>query len=59
MMSTFFENKAGGSARCEVLPIFYLKAQFEDGEIDYRKYRTDLNWVGARTNRRKPTPFRA
>ena len=28
---------------------FYLKSQFEDGEIDYRKYRTDLSLVGAKT----------
>ncbi|GAB1545373.1 hypothetical protein NUACC21_80490 [Scytonema sp. NUACC21] len=34
---------------------FYLKAQFEDGEIDYRKYRTEINWVGAKsgTNRQE------
>ena len=34
---------------------FYLKSQFEDGEIDYRKYRTDLGWVGAKegTNRQE------
>lgn len=27
---------------------FYLKAQFEDGEIDYRKYRTGIGLVGAK-----------
>lgn len=27
---------------------FYLKSQFEDGEIDYRKYRTNLSLVGAK-----------
>lgn len=27
---------------------FYLKAQFEDGEIDYRKYRTGLGIVGSK-----------
>ena len=34
---------------------FYLNSQFEDGEIDYRKYRTDLGWVGAKegTNRQE------
>lgn len=34
---------------------FYLKAQFEDGEIDYRKYRTEISWVGAKsgTNRQE------
>ncbi len=27
---------------------FYLKSQFEDGEINYRGYRTDLSLVGAK-----------
>ncbi len=27
---------------------FYLKVQFEDGEIDYRKYRTSVGLVGAK-----------
>lgn len=27
---------------------FYLKSQFEEGEIDYRKYRTGLGLVGAK-----------
>lgn len=27
---------------------FYLKAQFEDGEIDYRKYRTGIGLVGSK-----------
>ena len=27
---------------------FYLKAQFEDSEIDYRKYRTNIGLVGAK-----------
>jgi anti-anti-sigma factor len=27
---------------------FYLKAQFEDGEIDYRKYRSGLGLVGSK-----------
>lgn len=32
--------------RC--LAEFYLKAQFEDGEVDYHKYRTALGLVGAK-----------
>jgi anti-anti-sigma factor len=28
---------------------FYLKSQFEDGEIDYRRYRTGLELSGAKT----------
>ncbi|MBN3921862.1 AGE family epimerase/isomerase [Nostoc sp. NMS4] len=27
---------------------FYLKAQFEDGDIDYRKYRTGIGLVGSK-----------
>jgi anti-anti-sigma factor len=27
---------------------FYIKAQFDDGEIDYRKYRTGIGLVGAK-----------
>jgi anti-anti-sigma factor len=35
---------------------FYLKAQFEDGEIDYSKYRTGLGLVGSKDgNNRQET----
>ena len=51
----FFEKQDWWVNQIRSLANFYLKAQFEDGEIDYRKYRTDLGWVGAKegTNRQE------
>ena len=40
---------------------FYLKAQFPDGEVDFRQYRTQLTLEGRRPEpfARRPTPSRA
>lgn len=44
-----FEAPDWGVNQIRSLANFYLKSQFEDGEIDYRKYRTDLGLVGAKS----------
>jgi anti-anti-sigma factor len=44
----FFEKPDWWVNQIRSLANFYLKAEFEDGEIDYRKYRTDLDWVGTK-----------
>jgi anti-anti-sigma factor len=43
-----FERPDWWSKQIRSLANFYLKAQFEDGEIDYRKYRTGIGLVGAK-----------
>ncbi|MBD2449507.1 AGE family epimerase/isomerase [Nostoc sp. FACHB-152] len=51
----FFEKPNWWVNQIRSLANFYLKSQFDDGEIDYRKYRTDLSLVGAKekTNRQE------
>ncbi|NEP02287.1 MAG: STAS domain-containing protein [Symploca sp. SIO2E9] len=44
-----FERPDWWVNQVQQLADFYLKSQFEDGEIDYRKYRTDLSLNGAKT----------
>lgn len=50
-----FEKPDWWVNQIQSLANFYLKAQFGDGEIDYRKYRTELGWVGTKrgTNRQE------
>ena len=50
-----FEKPDWWVKQLQNLANFYLKAEFEDGEIDYRKYRTELSLVGAKEgfNRQK------
>ncbi|MBO3459385.1 AGE family epimerase/isomerase [Aetokthonos hydrillicola Thurmond2011] len=43
-----FEKQDWWLKQIRSLANFYLKAQFEDGEIDYRKYRTGLGLVGSK-----------
>lgn len=43
-----FEKPNWWVNQIQTLANFYLKAQFEDGEIDYRKYRTGLGLVGTK-----------
>ncbi|ARV57300.1 N-acyl-D-glucosamine 2-epimerase [Nostocales cyanobacterium HT-58-2] len=43
-----FEKQDWWVNQVRSLANFYLKAQFEDGEIDYRKYRTNLGLVGTK-----------
>jgi anti-anti-sigma factor len=43
-----FEKQDWWVKQIRSLANFYLKAQFEDGEIDYRKYRTGLGLVGSK-----------
>ncbi|MBG1270909.1 AGE family epimerase/isomerase [Nostoc sp. WHI] len=43
-----FEKQDWWVNQVRSLANFYLKMQFEDGEIDYRKYRTNLGLVGAK-----------
>lgn len=43
-----FEKPDWWVKQIQSLANFYLKAQFDDGEIDYRKYRTGLGLVGAK-----------
>ena len=42
-----FEKKDWWIKQIEQLGDFYLKAQFADGEIDYKNYRTELTLEGA------------
>ncbi|MBE9171340.1 AGE family epimerase/isomerase [Pleurocapsales cyanobacterium LEGE 06147] len=44
----FFERPGWWVKQVKELADFYLKSQFTDDEIDYRKYRTDLSLVGAK-----------
>jgi len=50
-----FEKPNWWVNQIQSLANFYLKAQFSDGEIDYRNYRTELSWVGTKrgTNRQE------
>ncbi|MDM9384672.1 AGE family epimerase/isomerase [Chlorogloeopsis sp. ULAP01] len=43
-----FEKQDWWVKQIQNLANFYLKAQFEDGEIDYRKYRTGIGLVGSK-----------
>ncbi|MEI2580209.1 AGE family epimerase/isomerase [Scytonema sp. PRP1] len=43
-----FEKQDWWVKQIQSLANFYLKAQFEDGEIDYRKYRTGIGLVGSK-----------
>lgn len=43
-----FEKQDWWVKQISCLADFYLKAQFEDGEIDYRNYRTGLGLVGSK-----------
>lgn len=43
-----FERPDWWVKQIQSLANFYLKAQFENGEIDYRKYRTGLGLVGSK-----------
>ncbi len=43
-----FEKQDWWLKQIQSLANFYLKAQFEDGEIDYRNYRTGLGLVGSK-----------
>ncbi|MUG99124.1 STAS domain-containing protein [Scytonema sp. UIC 10036] len=45
-----FEKQDWWVKQIQSLANFYLKAQFEDGEIDYRKYRTGIGLVGSKEN---------
>ncbi|BAZ47626.1 hypothetical protein NIES4103_02280 [Nostoc sp. NIES-4103] len=45
-----FERPDWWVKQIQSLANFYLKAQFEDGEIDYRKYRTGIGLVGSKEN---------
>lgn len=44
----FFEKPDWWVKQVQQLADFYLKSQFQDGEIDYSQYRTDLSLVGAK-----------
>ncbi len=50
-----FEKRDWWVNQVRELANFYLKSQFEDGEIDYRQYRTGLGLTGAKagTNRQE------
>lgn len=43
-----FEKQDWWVKQASQLADFYLQCQFENGEIDYRHYRTDLSLVGAK-----------
>jgi anti-anti-sigma factor len=43
-----FEKQDWWVKQIQSLANFYLKAQFEDGEIDYRNYRTGIGLVGSK-----------
>ncbi|MHC5719446.1 MAG: N-acyl-D-glucosamine 2-epimerase, partial [Nostoc sp.] len=43
-----FEKSNWWVKQIQSLADFYLKAQFEDGDIDYRKYRTGIGLVGSK-----------
>jgi len=43
-----FEEPTWWVNQMRCLADFYLRAQFEDGEIDYRKYRTGIGLVGSK-----------
>lgn len=45
-----FEKQDWWVKQIRNLADFYLKAQFDDGEIDYRKYRTGIGLVGSKNN---------
>lgn len=44
-----FEKPDWWINQVQQLAAFYFKSQFENGEIDYRQYRTDLSLVGAKS----------
>lgn len=51
-----FEKQDWWLKQIRNLANFYLKSQFEDGEIDYRNYRTGLGFVGTKeTSNRQET----
>ncbi|BAW97667.1 unknown protein [[Synechococcus] sp. NIES-970] len=45
-----FEKQDWWVKQINALGKFYLKAQFGEGDYDYRRYRTDLNLSGMQTN---------
>ncbi|WP_013334601.1 AGE family epimerase/isomerase [Gloeothece verrucosa] len=45
-----FEKPDWWVKQIQQLADFYLKCQFEDKEIDFRQYRTDLSLVGSKKN---------
>jgi mannose/cellobiose epimerase-like protein (N-acyl-D-glucosamine 2-epimerase family) len=48
-----FEEQDWWISQIRQLAEFYLKAEFDDGEIDYRKYRTNLSLTGQREGERQ------
>lgn len=45
-----FEKQNWWIQQINALGKFYLKAQFDDGSVDYRNYRTNLNLTGQRSD---------
>lgn len=50
-----FEKQDWWIEQIKQLADFYLKAEFGDGEIDYRNYRTNLSLTGQREGQRQET----